>query len=500
MNIKKVSIFVLIYIFLNSLLIFYFQKDKNDRVKIYFKQKVDKLYSEFMATQNSYKMLSSFVYDNINQQRDIIELIYKLSKSNNKEKIRKNLFKKLNIFYQLLKKYSIYYVTFYYPDGKVFLRMHKPYKYGDYIYKENGSIFTKTFSQSTTGIIYNFPIFYNSKLIALMQTSISNTVLKMELTKLFHRDYEYTINKNFISNSSLKSGKKLFIQSDINSNFFYEENSLNKNRLNIDNQTIHEINRLIKTKIKDKLKEHRSFAISTKYGGEWYVVTFLALYSNFKHKSNIGYLISYEKDSTYEILNSNFIYNLLFGNIIIILVLSFIYYVLHINEKLRLIAVTDKLTGLLNRNKFYEIANSELERSQRYKRPLSIIMFDIDHFKKINDTFGHGIGDYVLKTLSKIIKNSIRKSDYLFRWGGEEFIILATETNTDQAKTLAEKIRDAIEKYNFDKVHKVTISLGVASYNEEIDKNSIDSLINRADEALYKAKESGRNRVEIANQ
>lgn len=505
-NIKKLSFFIIIYLIFNSLLFFYFQNDKNNRTKIYFQQKVDKLFSEFRATQNSYKVLSSFVYDNINQKNDILKLIYRLSKSNIKESIpiRKKLIEKLNTFYKLLNRYNIYYVTFYFPNGEVFLRMHKPYKYGDNIYKNHRSLsFLKSSAtqniETITGITYRYPIFYKDILIANMKTSISFNVLKQELTKLFNSDYEYIINKNFISNASLQSGKKLFIQSDIDKNFFYEENSLKKDRSRINNQTIHQINLLLKDKIKDKLDLQKSFALSVKLNGKYYVVTFLTISPEIKNSPNIGYLISYEQDNTYEIFNSIFIQNLFFGNVITILILIFIYYVLNVNEKLKLIAATDKLTHLFNRNKFYEIANSEMERAKRYKRPLSIVMFDIDHFKRINDTYGHNIGDYVLKTLSKIIKENIRKNDWAFRWGGEEFIVIAPETDLEDAVKLAEKLREAVEKYDFDKVHRVTISIGVANYKEDIDKNNIDSLVNRADEALYRAKEGGRNRVEVAD-
>lgn len=503
MNIKKILIFITIYIIFNSLLIFYLQEDKNSRIEIFFQQKVDKLFSEFRATQNSYKMLTAFVYDDINQQKDILKLIYNLSKSNTKKQliIRKTLLEKLNGFYTILKKFNIFYVTFYYPNGKVFLRMHKPYKYGDNIYKKNNSISflnRKNFSNIVTGIIYNYPIFYNSKLIANVQTSISFNVLKQELTKLFNSDYEYIIKKDFISNFSLRSGQKVFIQSDISNNFFYEENSLKQARSRIKSQTIHQINMLLRDKIKNRLDLKKSFAVSVKLNGKYYVVTFLAISPNAQYSPNIGYLISYKKDNTYEIFGSIFIQNLFFGNIIIILILIFIYYVLQMNDKLKLIASTDKLTKLLNRNKFYEITNNEIDRAKRYKRPLSVVMFDIDHFKRINDTFGHNIGDYVLKTLSKIIKENIRKQDWAFRWGGEEFIVLLPETDIDGAYIAAEKLREAVEEYIFDKVGRVTISLGVATYNEEIDKNNIESFINRVDEALYKAKESGRNKVVIA--
>lgn len=163
-------------------------------------------------------------------------------------------------------------------------------------------------------------------------------------------------------------------------------------------------------------------------------------------------------------------------------------------EKLKKLSTKDNLTGFYNRRKFKEIIRIEIERVKRYNQPLSIIMFDIDHFKKVNDKYGHGAGDSVLKAIADIVRNNIRKIDYLFRWGGEEFLILSSETQLDKAHALAERIRKAIESYKFKKVGKITVSFGVTEFKE---RDTQDSFIKRADDAMYKAKEKGRNRVEV---
>ncbi|RUM48188.1 MAG: GGDEF domain-containing protein [Hydrogenothermus sp.] len=165
-------------------------------------------------------------------------------------------------------------------------------------------------------------------------------------------------------------------------------------------------------------------------------------------------------------------------------------------ERFKHLAETDRLTGLFNKGKFNEVLKKEIERAKRYKRPLSLIIFDIDHFKRINDTYGHKVGDEVLRELAKVIKSIIRKTDFVVRWGGEEFVILAPETDLDGALKLAEKLRQTVEKHQFPTVKNVTISLGVAQY---IDEETPEEFIIRADMALYKAKENGRNRVEVAN-
>ncbi len=164
-----------------------------------------------------------------------------------------------------------------------------------------------------------------------------------------------------------------------------------------------------------------------------------------------------------------------------------------IEGKLLELAEKDPLTMIYNRRKLFELLRMEIEKARRYARPLSLIMIDIDHFKKINDNYGHTIGDIVLKTTTDIIQGGIRKVDIFARYGGEEFIILSPETDINGAVALAEKIRSLIEGHPFPTAGIVTISTGVV---ELTDKDSGDCFIEKADCALYMAKKNGRNRVE----
>jgi diguanylate cyclase (GGDEF)-like protein/PAS domain S-box-containing protein len=165
-----------------------------------------------------------------------------------------------------------------------------------------------------------------------------------------------------------------------------------------------------------------------------------------------------------------------------------------LESKLETLAVTDTLTQVFNRIKYYEIMKRETERTKRYDHPLSIIMFDIDRFKEVNDTYGHTVGDYVLRTLTQIVKKNLRETDYLVRWGGEEFIIIAPDTDLKKAKILAERNRKASEKYKYDHAGQITVSFGVTQFMKD---DNEDTVIKRADDALYEAKRKGRNRVEV---
>lgn len=162
------------------------------------------------------------------------------------------------------------------------------------------------------------------------------------------------------------------------------------------------------------------------------------------------------------------------------------------NRTLSKLANTDHLTKISNRKHIDKILKKELKRADRYTRPLSLIMLDVDDFKKINDTYGHHIGDRVLRQISKIVCAVIRDTDYFGRWGGEEFIILTPETSLENAVILAEKIRTLISQADFEECKTVTCSIGVSAYSGGKDSNA---LINNADVALYEAKNSGKDRV-----
>ena len=156
------------------------------------------------------------------------------------------------------------------------------------------------------------------------------------------------------------------------------------------------------------------------------------------------------------------------------------------------LARTDELTGAWNRRRFEESVETEMDRLRRYGQRLSLMILDVDHFKKINDLYGHSIGDQVLIDLSNTIRVSLRASDSLTRWGGEEFVILCPNTTAEIVSKLAERLRKEIASIKFQKVGSITLSFGVAECGAE---ETWEQWLHRADEALYLAKSSGRDQV-----
>lgn len=163
------------------------------------------------------------------------------------------------------------------------------------------------------------------------------------------------------------------------------------------------------------------------------------------------------------------------------------------NKQLETLASTDRLTEISNRSKLDESFGEQMQRAQRYGRPFSILLCDVDFFKRVNDTHGHQCGDQVLVTMAKLLKSSMRKTDLVGRWGGEEFLVILPETQLQDAVTLAERFRGRVAAHAFPCVQTaVTISAGLSSYQVGTTQ---DAMIELADQALYRAKSEGRNRV-----
>lgn len=175
-------------------------------------------------------------------------------------------------------------------------------------------------------------------------------------------------------------------------------------------------------------------------------------------------------------------------------------------EKYRALSITDPLTGLHNRRHFFECANAELDRAARHGTPLSLFIYDVDHFKELNDTYGHLAGDLALKVIAAASENVVRKIDILARYGGEEFVCMLPETDLLAAQMAAERVRQAIEASPLEyhgKRLEITASFGVGSLaqlgpQEAPHEDILQQIISHADDALYQAKASGRNRVCIS--
>lgn len=168
-------------------------------------------------------------------------------------------------------------------------------------------------------------------------------------------------------------------------------------------------------------------------------------------------------------------------------------------DRFREMSITDYLTGLFNRRHFMETALNELRRSQRYKHSMALMMIDLDHFKKINDTHGHQVGDQVLCEFAKVLRATFRTTDVLARYGGEEFIAVFPQATAEEARMAGEKLRARVKETSVASIPagEWSCSIGIAAFpKQEVD--SVEALIALADQALYEAKKNGRDRIELA--
>jgi diguanylate cyclase (GGDEF)-like protein len=194
--------------------------------------------------------------------------------------------------------------------------------------------------------------------------------------------------------------------------------------------------------------------------------------------------------------------NVVFNRIIATIVLYSVSLLLYRNSQsesvLKRLATTDPLTGALNRRHFMELMSREQRRAERYNAVFSVLMIDIDHFKRVNDTYGHQVGDQAIQAMSDACQKALRPTDLLARYGGEEFIITLTHTDQPGAAKVAERLRESVAEIELPTeqgVLKFTISVGVSTFFK---RSLLEEIIGRADQALYQAKTSGRNRVCLA--
>lgn len=211
--------------------------------------------------------------------------------------------------------------------------------------------------------------------------------------------------------------------------------------------------------------------------------------------------ISTSTDMIDELYNEPAFANTLFEGVFQVLGFSLVLLSLHrwlkhshlLNTRLHELAHTDSLTGIANRRHFISSLEAEIARAKRHSSSLSVIAFDIDHFKQVNDIYGHDVGDQTLQNISQLINTQVRSTDLLARIGGEEFMILAPYCDLNNAMLLAEKCRLTLESNVIPKIGKMSASFGVTEFNGT---ESADEILKKADRALYKAKGAGRNRVE----
>ena len=420
--------------------------------------------------------------------------------------LRAELYRMFSPSYALMQKYGVRQLHFHLPKAVSFLRFHRPKKFGDSLmgvratidYVDENEVSIAAFEE---GRIFNgfrnvYPIFYAKKLVGTVEISFSFDGMQDVLSKIDASTYFFMIQKSVVGAKVFNSEKSNYEQSEFKA-FLYDKNTLH-NRMEIPLAITAKINAKIAKEADAKLEKGEFFSLlyhnKEIYKNHSIVVTFLPI-TNLDDKT-VAYIVHYAFADFIDILRRN--------NRLLLLVLTIVAFLLTgafvsmlANERKKLktlhsFATHDALTKIYNRHGANELIVQMMAQSRRDKQPLSVIFFDIDFFKRVNDTYGHEMGDYVLENIARIVSEEIRESDVFARWGGEEFIIFLPKTPLKSASSVAEKLRRVIEHHAFSEIESITCSFGVATLDAEETKGN---LLKRVDALLYEAKESGRNRV-----
>lgn len=417
--------------------------------------------------------------------------------------LRGQLHQELNKLYLTLENNNVRQLQFHLPGSISFLRFHRPNKFGDSLQGIRPSVdWVNQTHQSVSGFeegrIFNgfrhvFPLFDDGNFVGTVELSYSFEAIRQQAKTLYPAHYDLILAKSVVEKTNFVEERSNYSVSSLSPDF-YSDNQL---EAVVDPLISRELLVTINQKIQ---KQFKKILLSDTYGvcmttidDQDYLVMFNPLQSFDRHK--VGYVIAYVLDKEIASIQKNFIAMflmvILFATVVTSLLTGLVYR-LRLNQSLlSALANTDKLTKVANRSYIASQIKYFIGYTSRHQQSLSLIFFDIDYFKKINDNYGHQVGDEALVDLCRIIQKRLRESDILGRWGGEEFIIILPNTPLSQACSVAEELRIIIEKYHF-RHGPMSCSFGVVQLEEGEGRESV---IARADHFLYEAKKSGRNRV-----
>ena len=508
----KKSIFfaaILSFLFLESLVFISVEYAKKSEINNFLKVMSPDFKSHIDIANSHLSDVSKIFFDTNINTPEVIELINAAATTQDKKKqavLRKKLYTSLKQTYQYMHKYRVRQLHFQLPDSISFLRFHRPNKFGDSLQGVRETLeyvneYKTPISAFEEGRIFNgfrnvYPLFYKEKFIGTVEISFSFRGMQEILSSIDSTSYLFMIRKKTVEKKVFKDEKTNYERSEF-LKYDYDKQTFS-DTMEIGVKEIHLINKGIAQEVSKHLEKGELFSIYFKdknvYNNHSIIVSFNPI-SNLSNEV-VAYIVHYEFGDFIDIILRNLKILFWILSLLAFLLSAIFTFILFYERKkqaeIHKFAVHDALTGIYNRHGVNEILNQKIEEFSRTQHPLSVIFFDIDFFKRVNDSYGHDMGDYILENIAKIVSEDIRSSDIFARWGGEEFILFLPETELTFAVEVAEKLRKRIKKHAFSDIDDITCSFGVSSLKEEDDKVS---LLKRVDTLLYKAKESGRDCV-----
>jgi len=480
----------------------------HDKEKIYFNDKLEQANMQLRSYENAYTLLSKSIYENIIHKEKIVAIVKKANYTIDPKELaalRQELYEELLPLYNNLKAQNVRQLHFHLQGNTTFLRFQRPEKFGDSLIGVRYSIDKVNRTKTSVhgfeeGRIYNgfrnvYPILSNNRIVGTVEISYSFSAIRNEAQNIYPAYYDLILKKEVRDTKVEEDERDNYIPSTLSTKYLNDKSTFSKKAYaHIDQELIETINNDIAQEASIKLDDGKPFVLQSRINDEHFLVTFVPVF-NIENK-HVAYFISYQRDNFVSLMHNDYVFQLgvafLISLLFSILLAMFYLSIKRSADIQQDLATTDPLTKIANRNKLNLVMSTSIHTALRYDLPLSVIFFDIDHFKKINDKLGHDTGDDILVELSDLVSNQIRLSDLLARWGGEEFMIVLPETDSIQATILAEKLRALIDDRFFGVSIHVTCSFGVTQLHKDDDEHT---LFKRVDVALYSAKERGRNRV-----
>jgi len=503
----KIAMATLLFILYIALGLFIINQVENGKKEYYLEVQSKLLEDKYNVLHKYLKIMSNDIYDMYSNNTKLINL---LNAAVNEPKAQKNQTRR-DVYNLLIKNYKrlenmgISQVHFHSADNHSFLRMYAPNRYGDDLSKIRKSVVLTNKTKKPQegmescpyllGYRFVYPLFNQKhEHIGSVEISYSTQTIFKNLIEDFIYDHHLLISKK-IANNTIVGNQYGYNYTDTwQAKEYYIEESTHKSIK--DKNFYKELNTPeLKKILYAKIETKKPFAISTNYNYQEIILNFLPIPSVDKIP-NIAYIVTYSVSTYLSHIKAQTTYiKLLFFSISFVIYL-FILYVIQNREKLKELALYDPLTNLPNKTLLNIELERELGQAKRYNYKVALMFIDLDGFKAINDTYGHHVGDFLLKEVAKKINASIRKVDIASRLSGDEFIIVLSHIkNLPQTITVAENLLQELNNEVIIENNAISIraSIGIAIYPDDAD--NLQTLLVKADKTMYKAKQNGKNKI-----
>ncbi len=482
--------------------------DYDNKKKNYLSAEMESFSAKIRTTLRMYENFSEYIFLRIVNLPEVLDLMGEANQGDHEDKnrIRRILHQKLEKDYELIQRYDFRQLHFHLANGDSFLRFHSPANFGDNLMDvrdtiriantEKRYVFGFEEGRIFNGYRFVYPLSNGDRHIGSVEVSISMGSLITVMNVLYPNiDLTFVIDQNVVRETVFTNQQTNYISADFFPGYMMDREIVNAQKgfkATGDRDLKYVLIADMAASNQTPIRDRQSFNRIVEHDGKRFLVHYLSIPN--VSGVPVAYLIASTRIEP-NMLGSEHLYrDLLLVALLFLLLFGSTFVYAKKQEQLHTLASTDKLTGLYNRHKFIELAKRELIRQKRYESDLSVMILDIDYFKRINDTYGHNTGDQVLRQMGGILLNSMRQQDVTARWGGEEFVVLLPQTSPAAAAEAAERLRVEIQSHHFAADLNITASFGVAAVTPNT-VMGLDELIHGADQKLYASKETGRNKV-----